>query len=52
LKSALSTPEGVPAAASVLIKGSRFMQMDRVVEPVVQALRQAAGGARGGAHAA
>jgi UDP-N-acetylmuramyl pentapeptide synthase len=52
LKSALSTPEAVPAAASVLIKGSRFMQMDRVVEPVVQALRQAAGGARGGAHAA
>lgn len=49
LLAALSSAGAVPAAASVLIKGSRFMQMDRVVEPVVQALRQAA---QGSAHAA
>jgi len=37
-----------PAYAAVLVKGSRFMRMERVVE----ALRQRAGGPQGGAHAA
>jgi UDP-N-acetylmuramyl pentapeptide synthase len=44
LLAALSSAGAAPAAASVLIKGSRFMQMDKVVDPVVQALRQAAEG--------
>ncbi len=40
-------PQG-PAAASVLVKGSRFMQMERVVQALVQALAPA----QGAGHAA
>jgi UDP-N-acetylmuramoyl-tripeptide--D-alanyl-D-alanine ligase len=48
LQMALAEPGAAPSAASILVKGSRFMQMERVV----QALQQAAQDQQGADHAA
>jgi len=49
LNPAVAEPGVPPAVASILVKGSRFMQMERVVERLLQVLQQAA---RGADHAA